>query len=94
MKLENFDLNKMYTFNITLYPEDKSVYKFQKGESSHDLSGLLFANDSREALEKLYSRIGVEFGKTINFPTVRHFVDEQIPYISENGVFFTGFSTK
>lgn len=93
MKLENFDLDKLYTFNITIYPEDKSKYSFQNGESSHDISGLLFADNHREAKEKLYNYIGVEYDKTINIPNIRHFVTEQMPFINENEMFCMEFST-
>ncbi len=94
MKLENFNLNKMYTFSITVYPEDNTKYVFQEGESSHDISGLLFAENYRGALKKLYEQIGVEHGKTICHPNIRHFITEQIPYINENELFCTGFSTR
>lgn len=94
MRIENFNLDKMYTFAITIYPDDNSKYVFQKGESSHDISGLLFANNCRDALEKLYKQLGVEYGKTICYPNIRHFVTEQIPYMNEEKFFCIGFSTR
>lgn len=93
MKMENFNLHKMYVFNITVYPEDRTKYSFLNGESSYDISGLLFADNIRDALEKLYKHIGVEYGKTICLPNIRHFVDETIPYMSNDKLYCTGFST-
>lgn len=89
MKLENFNLDKMYIFAITVYPDDKTKYRFQEGESSHDISGLLFANNCRDALEKLYNQLGVKYEKTICYPNIRHFVTEEIPYMSEEKLFCT-----
>lgn len=94
MKVENFNISKMYTFSITIYPNDKTKYNFQKGELSHDLSGLLFADNCRDAMKKLYTQLGVEYGKTICHPNIRHFITEQIPYINEDKLFCTGFSTR
>lgn len=94
MKIEDFDLNKMWTFSITIYPDDKTKYKFEKDENAHDISGLLFAESEREVLKKLYKEIGVEKGNTICHPNIRHFISEQIPFINENKMLCMGFSTR
>lgn len=93
MKRENFDLNRLYTFFIAVHPEDKTKYVFQDGQYSHEVSGLILANSERDALEKLYSQLEVEYGKTMCQPNVRHFVTEQIPYMSEDKFLCTGFTT-
>lgn len=94
MKIEDFDLNKLWTFNVTIFRGDKTKYKFDTDENSHDISGLLFAKSEKDALEKLYKEIGVENGSTICHPNIRHFVSEQIPFMNENKMFCTGFSTR
>lgn len=94
MKLEDFDIDKMYTFNVTVYSDEKTKYAFQKGETSHNISGIMFADNSRDALEKVYEFLGVEFNGTMCYPNVRHFISEQIPYISKDGFLCTGFSTR
>ena len=93
MKLENFDINKMYTFNVTVYKYEETKYVFQNGENSHNISGLMFADNSREALEKVYEFLGVKFNGTRCYPNVRHFISEQIPFIDKDGFLCTGFST-
>ena len=91
MKLEYFNVNEMYTFDITVYEEDNTKYVFGDSCVSIDVSGILFAKSCRQALEKVYDFIGVEFGKTICHPNVRHFSTECMPYIAEENPYITGF---
>ena len=94
MKRENFCLNEMYTFAITIYRADKTNYHFQVGEKEHHISGILFAKNGREALEKLYKKLGVAYGETLCAPNIRNFVTEVIPYLSKEDIYCTGFTTK
>jgi hypothetical protein len=94
MKIRDFNLDEIYTFNITIYPNDKTEYAFQDGESNHTISGLLLANNKRLALVKLYEQLGVEYGKTICSPYVRHFITEELPFMNKDELFCTGFVTR
>ena len=89
LKLEN-----MFTFDIIVYPEDNSKYKFDARTTSYSISGLIFADSLEEATENLYKHIGVENGKTICLPNISHFVEQHNVDNNNNKLFCTGFASR
>lgn len=88
MGMNEVQLDNLYVYGFKLYPQDNHKW----GMTTVVCNGIIIADDMKVAMNKVYEHCGVEFGKTITYPTIRHLATEELPYMKENeGIIPVGF---